>query len=137
MNRLYHIPSKQFLEELLNHFYEKGYKWKGQVALNDDTMVDLLWPSRNGDLGIYINKDSKLLSHCNFSKVAKQEKGKIRVIQNKSIRYIKRIDELNVYERIDRLKREMEDMDKIDYNDILYPFIVPTMNTDTIDNERV
>lgn len=137
MNRLYHIPSKQFLEELLIYLHENGYKWKGKAALNDDTMVDLLWPSRNGDLGIYIDEELKLLSHCNFSKVAKQEKGKIRIIQNKSIRYIKRIDELNVYERIDRLKREMEDMDKVYYNATLYPFIIPTMNCDTIDKERI
>ncbi|MBF1543640.1 MAG: hypothetical protein HXO06_00420 [Prevotella salivae] len=137
MNRLYHILSKQFLEELLIYLHENGYKWKGKAALNDDTMVDLLWPSRNGDLGIYIDEDLKLLSHCNFSKVAKQEKGKIRIIQNKSIRYIKRIDELNVYERIDRLKREMEDMDKVYYNATLYSFIIPTMNCDTIDKERI
>lgn len=103
MNRLYHIPNKPFLEELLIHFHETGYQWKGKIALNDDTMVDLLWPSRNGDLGIYIDEHSKLVSHCNFSKIAKQEKGKIRVIQNKSIKQIKRIDKLNVYEIIDKL----------------------------------
>lgn len=103
MNRLYYIPNKQFLEELLIHLHEKRYKWKGKATPNDGTMVDLLWPSRNEDLGIYIDEDSKLLSHCNFSKVAKQEKGKIRIIQNKSIKQIKRIDKLNVYERIDKL----------------------------------
>jgi hypothetical protein len=103
MNRLYYIQNKQFLEELIYHLYEKGYKWKGKATPNDDTMIDLLWPSRNGDLGIYVDEHSKLVSHCNFSKIAKQEKGKIRVIQNKSIKQIKRIDQLKVYERIDKL----------------------------------
>lgn len=66
-------------------------------------MIYVLWLSYNGDLGIYIDEHSKSVSHCNFSKIAKQEKGKIRVIQNKSIKQIKRIDKLNVYERIDKL----------------------------------
>lgn len=103
MNRLYHIPNKQFLEELLIHLHETGYTWKGKFPLTSYIMVYLLWPSRNGDLGIYVDEHSKSVSHCNFSKIAKQEKGKIRVIQNKSIKQIKRTDKLNVYARIDKL----------------------------------
>lgn len=105
MNRLYYIPNKQFLEELLIHLHETGYKWKGQFPLTSYIMFYLIWPSRNGDLGIYIDEHSKLVSHCNFNKIAKQEKGKIRVIQNKSIKQIKRMDKLNVYERIDKLHK--------------------------------
>lgn len=103
MNRLYHIPNKQFLEELLIHLHEKGYQWKGKFPLTSYIMVYFLWPSRNGDSGIYVDEHSKSVSHCNFSKIAKQEKGKIRVIQNKSIKQIKRTDKLNVYARIDKL----------------------------------
>lgn len=103
MNRLYHIPSKQFLEELLIYLHENGYKWKGQFPLTSYIMIYLCWPSRNGDLGIYIDEHSKLVSHCNFSKIAEQEKGKIRIIQNKSVKQIKRIDKLNAYKRIDKL----------------------------------
>lgn len=103
MNRLYYIPNKQFLEELLIHLHEKGYKWKGKLSLTSYIMIWLVWPSRNGDLGIYIDEHSKSVSHCDFSKIAKQEKGKIRIIQNKSIKQIKRIDKFNVYERIDKL----------------------------------
>lgn len=85
MNRLYYIPNKQFLEELLIHLHETGYKWKGQFPLTSYIMFYLIWPSRNGDLGIYIDEHSKLVSHCNFSKIAKQKNGKIRVIQNKAL----------------------------------------------------
>ena len=104
MNRLYYIPNKQFLEELLVHLHETGYKWKGQFPLTSYIMFYLIWPSRNGDLGIYIDERSKSVSHCDFSKIAKQEKGKIRVIRDKSIKQIKRIDQLKVYERIDKFR---------------------------------